>query len=248
MSARRACAHRLEPAAWAAPLLPTLVILLALLAASPARAQFAGRVSLMSDDRFRGRSLSQGRPALSLDLSYDAAGGYAGVTATGVDTAHSGVEWLGGQVYAGYVRTLAPGRALDLGLTHSSYSEYYGRGGGAAYTEAYFGLIAEHVSSHLYYSPDYFGHGAATLYGEVDGVISPAPRWRATAHLGLLERVGGRPGAIRGGEYDWRLGLGTTVRGFEAQLAWTGLGPRSDYYGGREEGREALVFVLARNF
>ena len=54
-------------------------------AASPALAEVSGEIELKSDDRFRGRSLSDGRPVVEADISIDSSLGiYAGgsVTAT----------------------------------------------------------------------------------------------------------------------------------------------------------------------
>src|SRR5436190_194451 len=63
-----------------------------LLTASPATAQAGVAVSIFSDDRFRGYSLSDGRPVGILDLSYDAANGlYGALSGSVVATRHDGL-------------------------------------------------------------------------------------------------------------------------------------------------------------
>lgn len=229
------------------------VAVLACCAAGAAHAQFAGRISLASDDRFRGHSLSDQRPTASLELNYDAPRGlYLGGAATAVATAHDGLQPLGAQVYAGYVKSLADGRAFDLGLTHANYTDYYSGGRSTGYTEAFVGLTGQHFATRLYYSPSYFGGGAQTVYGEAEAIARPAPAWRLTAHVGLLQRVGGASGGWRDPQYDWRLALARTVHGLDVQLAWTGFGPRPPEYApvasASAPARQTVVIALGHSF
>src|SRR4051794_35583423 len=63
---------------------------------APAAAQFGAVVSAYTDQRFRGYSLSDGRPVGILDLSYDAPNGiYAGASGSLVATRHEGLKGLG---------------------------------------------------------------------------------------------------------------------------------------------------------
>jgi uncharacterized protein (TIGR02001 family) len=153
------------------------------------------------------------------------------------------------QEYAGYARRLAGGPSVDFGVTHSNYSEYYGGGGSAQYTEIYGGVIARHFASHLYYSPNYFSRHEATLYGEIDGAVEPARDWRLSAHAGVLTRLTsstyshGRPT-----QFDWRLGVARALKAFEVELAWSGAGPDRDYYQGAPRHRSGILVALKHAF
>jgi uncharacterized protein (TIGR02001 family) len=233
------------------PPVARIALALATLAA-PARAAAEVRttVAIASDERFRGRSVSEGRPVVSADVSYDAPGGaYVGVTGTLVAARHDGPEPLALQAYAGYAARLPAGPSLDLGVTHSNYTEYYGGGRATQYTELYAGLITSRFASHLYYSPNYFGDGYATLYGELDTAVRPARGWRLSAHAGVLNILGGsKPPEIRSTQYDWRLGLATAVRSLDVELSWSGAGPDRDYYGGAPRSRSGVSLRLSRTF
>jgi uncharacterized protein (TIGR02001 family) len=228
----------------------TLLALVAFAAAGRATAQVRTTIDIESDDRYRGRSVSQGRPTASLDLSYDAASGaYLGAAVTVVAARHEGLQVLAGQAYAGYVARLPQGPSIDLGVTQTHYSEYYSGDEEADFTEVYAGLITRLFSTRLYYSPNYFDRHQATLYGEADTAFRPAPKWRLSAHAGVLTRVSGTPfPGQKSTEYDWRLGLSRAVLGCEAEVAWSGAGPGRDYYGGESRSRSGVVVALRHSF
>lgn len=138
---------------------------------------------------------------------------------------------------------------MDMGVVHSRYTKYFSGGRAADYTEAYVGLITDHFSSHIHYSPDYFRRGVSTIYADVEGVVGPASNWRLNAHFGVLTQTSGPrpPGAARS-HYDWRLGIARQAGAFDMQLALTGGGPGHDYYDGRAHSRNALVFGVVYIF
>jgi uncharacterized protein (TIGR02001 family) len=213
--------------------------------ATPVSAELGASVSISSNDRFRGHSLSQGRPVAALDLSYDDPTGiYLGGSATSVATAHSGLQFLGLQGNVGYARQLGSEITIDIGVVHSHYAEYFSGGYATNYDEAYLGLITQHVATHIYYSPDYFGRGYSTIYAEFDGIMRPAHKWRLNAHLGLLAQMRGH----RAPGYDWRIGVARQLGAFDLQLAWAGSGPAPDYYANREQARSGLTFVVVCAF
>ncbi len=224
----------------------TFVGLALLCVAAPATAQLGGSFSIQSDDQFRGRSLSEGRPVATLDLSYDSALGiYLGAAATAVATRHDGVKMLGFQENIGFARKTKWGPVVDIGVANSNYTEYFSGGSTADYTEIYAGLSAHQVSAHIHYSPHYFGRGVSTVYIDLDGAVRPAPKWRLNGHVGLLAQTRGplAPSA-RHVHYDWRLGVTRQVGRLDLQLAWAGGGPQSDYYADRKRGRNALIFAV----
>jgi uncharacterized protein (TIGR02001 family) len=214
-----------HPARAASPALGLLVAA-ALAFATPALAQVSGSLLVASDGRFRGRSISQGRPIATLDLAYDAASGaYAGLAGTGAATAE-GPRGLALQAYAGFARRLAQGPSLDLGVSHIEYSDYYSPAGRTHLDEAYVGLIGRRLSGRLSYSPDYFGLGAPSLYGELEGALPAASNLRLSLHAGVLQFLGApRFAQIRRLQHDWRVGVATSVRSAELELAWSESGP-----------------------
>ncbi len=218
--------------------------------ATPAAAQLAGSVSIQSDDRFRGRSLSEGRPVATLDLSYDmAAGFYLGGAVTAVATRHDGVRVLGFQENAGYAWKTAAGPVIDLGVANANYTEYFSGGTSADYTELYAGLITGPIASHIHFSPNYFRHGVSTVYLETDGAARIAPRWRLNGHVGLLVQTGGPLAAMsRRSHYDWRVGIAHQIGRFNLQASWSGGGPDRDYYASDTHSRDAFVFGLTCAF
>ena len=211
--------------------------------ASPASAQVGAAVSVFSDDRFRGYSLSDGRPAGILDLSYDAPGGlYGALSGSVVLTRRDGLQPLGLQLNGGYAKRLRSGLTLDLGIVHSNYSSYSSRGPGRSYTELYAGLGGKRLSSRIYVSPDYLRRGGWTLYSEVDANLPVARKLRIRGHVGMLVQLEGRSNseAYRP-EFDWRLGLARDFGRITINAAWTGNGPDHDLYLRRSYGRGALV-------
>jgi len=212
---------------------------------TPAPAEIGASLSVLTDSRFRGHSLSEGRPVATLDLSYDDVTGlYLGGSATAVATTHSGVQLLRFEENIGYARRLGSGPVVDFGITHSNYTEYFSGGYAARYSEAYIGLITKHFSSHIHYSPNYFRHGLSTVYADADVVARPAEKWRLNAHFGLLTPMSRHQTTA----YDWRLAVAKQMGAFDLQLAWTGGGPRPDYYAGRPRGHDAFVLGVSRIF
>ncbi len=228
---------------WAHGSLSLIGLTVGLLCPSPAIAQFAASASVSSDDRFRGRSLSDGQPVATTNISYDwSSGFYAGVSVTGVATRHSGARFLGSQQFVGYARRIGSGYSLDFGLTNSTYSHYFSGGYNADYTELYAGLISTHISAHIHYSPNYFSHSVSAVYADLDGVIEPVATVRLNAHVGLLDQTSG-PLSLPGDRthFDWRLGISKEFGRLDLHAAWTGGSPRQDYYSGRLHGRTALT-------
>jgi uncharacterized protein (TIGR02001 family) len=212
--------------------------------ASPAAAQVGTSVSIFSDDRFRGYSLSGGRPVGILDLSYDAPNGfYAAVSGSVVATRHDGLQPLGLQLNGGYAKRLSSGLTIDVGVVHSNYSEYSSRKASKSYTEVYAGLAGKVLSSRVSVSPDYLKPGAWTLYGEIDANVPAGKKLRVTGHVGILAPLDRRRysgDAVRP-ELDWRLGLARDVGPVTLSIAWTGISRNRDLSEERSYGRKALI-------
>ncbi|QUD90483.1 TorF family putative porin [Phenylobacterium montanum] len=216
--------------------------MLALAPAGHAAAQAAFSATLQSDYQYRGISLSEGRPTLSLNLAYDhSSGAYAGASAIAVDAAHDGVEMLGFTAYAGYSHRLAQGLSWEVGASNTNATDYDAVKYTVNYTELYAGLSSERVSARIYYSPDYLGESRSSLYLDLNGSVSPAPHWRVFGHAGVLTPLSGSPwGGGRRELYDLRAGVAAQVKSCEFSLAYTAASPHIYAEPFRRE-RSALV-------
>jgi uncharacterized protein (TIGR02001 family) len=219
-----------------------------LLTAAPrANAQAGAAVSIFSDDRFRGYSLSDERPVGTVDLSYDASNGlYGALSGSAVATRHEGLQPLGFQLNAGYAKRLSPTLTLDLGITHAHYFTYASRGPGKDYTEAYAGLGGKLLSGRISISPDYLKRDLWTAYGEINGNVPAGKELHFTGHVGMLIPFESRVDYQRyRPEFDWRLGVARDFGPVTVSIVWSGLQRGRDLYQERSYGRRALVFGVA---
>lgn len=216
-----------------------------LLLPSLAYAQVGASITLSSDERFRGRSISRGDPALTVNVSYDHPSGiYASAAATAA-IVEADPKIINVQANIGYVHRTAAGPSLEAGVVRSNYSEYYSGGRATHYTDFYAGVLTRRLAFHLHYSPDYFQPGMQTLYAEIDGVAEPAPDWHLTGHVGALVRLAGpAPPRAHDVDYDWRIGAARSMGPFELQFGLSGGGPGSEYYEGRRHDRTVATVSL----
>jgi len=220
-----------------------------LLLAAPAQAQFGASVGLQSDYVYRGHSLSERRPSLSLNLAYDHPGGaYAGATLIAPVAHDEDLSRLGIVGYAGYAAALGSGPSIDLGVSASDLIGYRYPKHRVSYQEVYAGLVGDHLSFHVHYSPDYFQTGAKTLYTDLDGAIRPTDAWRIFAHLGAITPLDAPRGpGSRKERYDVSLGVARAAPHSEVSLAWVNAAPapRAE---GKPQDRAAVVLSLAYFF
>jgi uncharacterized protein (TIGR02001 family) len=201
---------------------PSLCLPLAL--AHPAKAQISAALGLQSDYRYRGLSLSNGRPAATFDLSYDHKSGfYAGGSTVATDI-NGQVRSLGYIEYLGYASPRIKGVSWDVGVDNQDLAYYYGeRRIPLRYAEAYVGVVGDFLSAHLHYSPNYLRQGYGSLYAEVDGTVKPADNWRLFAHLGTSIPVGDTEG--RRQRWDARAGVARQLGPFELQASVVAVTP-----------------------
>ncbi|SEB13539.1 TorF family putative porin [Variovorax sp. YR216] len=188
-------------------------------------AQVGGNIAFLTDDRYRGISLSQEKPTLRLGAAYDdPSGWFGGVSLTEVMLYRPRwqVQVLG---YAGYAGRLSERLGWEAGAT----VVHFGADSKYDYQEVFGGLSGERWNARLHYSPDYFGSGTRTAYGEFNVGVPISPIMRVTAHAGALMRLGGA--SIEGGRVslDGSLGLAVARDAWEAQIAWVA-GGRSAVY------------------
>ena len=221
----------------------------AISSATPAVAQVGTTVSLFSDARFRGYSLSEGRPVGVLDFAYDDPSGvYLGASASG-SVRHGGDPApFALQVDAGYSKQLRSGTTLDVGITHSNYARYSAGQRGNSYTELYAGIARGMLSSRLFVSPHYFEAGRWTAYGEVNARVNPASNWGLTAHAGMLVTVRAPYAESYRPDFDWSVGATRQLGRLSLHATWSDGAPGHDFYRNRRHSRSALVlgatFVL----
>jgi uncharacterized protein (TIGR02001 family) len=210
--------------------------------AAPSRAEVGATASIYSDLRFRGYSLSEGRPVGIFDFAYDDPSGlYVGASAIGVLRSGGDPAPLGFQLTGGYARRLESGTTLDFGITHSNYSHYSGGGRGSSYTELYAGITRGHLSSRIYLSPHYFERGRWSAYAEVNGSLSPARKWSIDGHVGMHVPLRTPSNQRYRAEVDWRLGVSRELGRLSLHAAWSDGTPGYDFYRGRRHSRSALV-------
>jgi uncharacterized protein (TIGR02001 family) len=148
-------------------------------AAALARADVGGSVSLQTDARERGMSYSAEKPSAQLSLAWDGDGGWY----AGAQLAHARfVQQRGArlQAYGGRVVELAPGLDGEAGVIAQAFenvSRY-------DFQEVYVGLLGERWSLRLYHSPNYYGSGQRSVYGEFN------LRWPVITGVGLMGHVG----------------------------------------------------------
>jgi hypothetical protein len=201
--------------------------LLAAVLAFPAHAQFAGSLTLQSDDRLRGVSLSDRRPTLTLSLADDLANGvYFGASATGEAAGSEGLRTVGHAEYLGYAIQQSNGLTWDFGVDNEDARIYAGRHVRLRYTELYGGLSNGSLSGRISISPNYQKQGLVVAYAELNGVMRPADNWRLAAHAGAFAPVSGFEGTpIRRKRYDARLDVFRRFGRAELGLGWAAATP-----------------------
>jgi uncharacterized protein (TIGR02001 family) len=217
--------------------------LLALTSASPAIAAIGARLSGVSEDTFRGRSISAGRPAIGLDVAYDdVRGPYIGAQTKSAVASDGTPRFLSAQAYAGYAQRTASGITFDVGLTHTRFSRFSGYGREADYSEVYAGLSDGRSSIRINASPDWLGRGNVTAYAEAAHLISLSDDWSLVLHGGLFLWLSeNRPASVPKLRPDARLGLSRHFGRVQLEAGWTIGGPNADRYRGKEHGHHILT-------
>lgn len=202
-------------------------------------------MTVTTDERFRGRTVSRGDPAVVINLSYDHPSGIYASAAAVTTIVESEPKVVNAQANIGFVQQTAGGTGLEVGVVQSNYSKYSSGGRSANYTEIYAGVLTRQLAFHLHYSPHYFQPGVKTIYAALDGTLEPARDWHLTAHAGSLVRLTSATG--RGSShvgYDWRIGAARSLGPVELQLALSDGGPGPEHYDGSDHDRLAVTFSV----
>jgi uncharacterized protein (TIGR02001 family) len=160
-----------------------LVALLLLLPGASALAQVSAQATVASDYLFRGVSLTDGRPAASLEINYDdSSGWFAGGLATATylyGEHHYEPEYI---VDVGYAHALSAGLTWEVGATYAVFADFTFWN----YVETFVGLLGERWNARLYYAPDYFGRGQRAAYAEFNYAQPLDEHWRLLGHVGVV--------------------------------------------------------------
>ena len=201
---------------------------LAILAsASGAEAQVSGGVTVATDYRLRGVSLTDGRGVVAASLAYDHASGfYAGGAVVAHDPAYRDLRLLGWQGYAGVSGRFGGGPAWDVGVSRVDMEPYFDRRYSLEYTQVHAGLSQGDVSGRVSVASGYPRKGVETVYAELNGAVRPAEAWRLTGHVGFQSRLTERYGGLDE-RFDVTLGVVRTLSPrAEALVSWTALSRR----------------------
>lgn len=215
----------------------------------PARAQIAVSATATSNYQYRGVTLSDGKPALSLNIAYDpAAGAYVGAALIGAKTEFAGVQGLGHVEYLGYAGRLRSGSIWDIGITNTHMTNYYHQKYKYDIAEIYAGIRGRKLNYYLYYSPNYYRAGVNTLYAQISGSVRIARPWRLFGNAGALTSLGGGGYGIFREQYDLGVGVAADLKVAEVQLAVTTRGPDVVYLADHPQSRHAIVFSVTHYF
>lgn len=226
-------------------LLCVLVAAPALCVAAPASAQqVSGSISVETDLRVRGYSLSAGRPVATARAGLDDASGfYADGSGTIVFSQDDGVRLLGLQADAGFAKRLGDLWTIDIGVAHNGFRAPYEGAFSHTYTEAYVGATRGRIAAYVFVSPGYYRKDVWTVYGQLEANLTPARDWRVTAHVGSLNYLY-TPHIYTLNHktyYDWRLGVARELGRLEVHAAVSGGGPGRQYYYGNFHSRTVLT-------
>lgn len=221
------------------------------LLASPALAQLSGNAALLSDYRYRGISLTNGKPAAQVTVTYDDPNGWyaGGALAAVLARCRNRCGGLQGVVYAGYAAQQPSGVTWDVGgnFRFSAAGDNYHFG------EAHAGIGYRDLTARVHYAPDYFGQNVSAVYAELNQALPLGDRARLLGHVGWL-RTGAGPYGVRSTtRADVVLGGSIDIESFELQLTWQHSNARAPRYAtyatyASSERRNAWVFVVSRAF
>lgn len=220
------------------------------LCATPANAEISSEVEIKSDDRFRGRSLSDGEPVIDADISVDLSSGlYAGGSATIILTGQDRAGFQAIDGFVGYATRLDDNITVDVGIAGYAFTKRYSGNAPDRYAEIYAGVSSGGVAAYIHYTPNYFDRGVPVLYADLNFTQSIGSDFAIRAHAGLLAQTTG-PARLggRSARYDARLALSRPILGLEAEIAWTYAGPNDVYFGGPWGGNSAVTFSMAKHF
>ncbi len=149
-----------------------------------AHAQLAGSVSLSTSEMFRGESISDSRPVLTVGASLDSGTGLFAGTSASVAAAAHGPQITSLVQYAGYAKRVG-GVTAEVGAIHRRYLQVLDRDYRRSFFEVYAGLACRGIKARIYLSPDYLVDGQNSYYAEVNARLLRIREWTLEGHAGL---------------------------------------------------------------
>jgi uncharacterized protein (TIGR02001 family) len=209
--------------------------------------EVSGTISVVSDYRYRGISLSDNEPAAQLGIAYDdPLGWYVGGFVSTVESSVYGTNGVQAIAYGGYAWRMPSGLSFEAGADYSvvTAAPRYD------YPEVYVGFAYQNLSGRAYYSPRYLGQDSAAVYGELNLAQPVLEHARLLVHVGLLGSdsktiYGTRSAPV----FDFAIGGGVDWQGFNVQLSWVGVNRYSPAYRTTGVGhRTGPVLSVSRSF
>ena len=215
-----------------------------------AGAEISSELEIKSDDRFRGRSLSAGKPVVNVDISIDTASGiYSGGSATFILASQNRAGFQGVDAYIGFAAHIDENVTVDIGVTGYIFTERYSGNADDHYAEVYIGLSVDHFAAYVHYTPNYFDKNIPVLYADLNYTRSIGSEFSIKAHAGFLAQTSGRARlGNKSTRYDTRLAVSRPIWGLDAEIAFTYGGENDRYFSGPWGGNSALVFSVAKHF
>ncbi len=207
-------------------------------ASSAAAADVSGEIGLVSDYRFRGVSLSHGRPAVQADLMLEHDSGlYAdlwGSTLGESDPTNNEID-----LTAGYAADLNEHFSVDLSVMYYAYP--------SAHSDNYFEGTARVTTSHgpaaaslgVSYAPAQRGTGHRDNFYTFGSADYALPKTPVTVKAGLGYERGAFDEVAHGGKWDWTLGGEAEFKPVTLGLAYVG----SNADGGDRHALVASAFI-----
>jgi uncharacterized protein (TIGR02001 family) len=213
-----------------------------------AQAMTSLTAALLSDYRFRGVSLSDGRTAAQASVNVDWIPAYAGLFASSARLGYEDDRSVELEPYAGWTLQ-RDGASLDLGAAYAAFAseaEY-------DYAELHAGIAKGDYAFQVFYSPSYFRGGERTLYMQFGASSALAGAARVFLHAGDLQCLTRAPQDSSGprSQFDVRVGADARWPAAGVQLYWTwvnrvlDLYPVSSYDGTARAGRSAIVLQVS---
>jgi len=197
----------------------------------------SANVSLVSDYRFRGLSLSDKDPAIQGGFDASMSGFYVGTWASSIEPVGNSETEI--DLYGGYGGDITDGLSYDVGFLYYAYPE----GNGSDYYEFY-GSLSGTVSLLDWtlgtaYAPDWDNLTEDNLYIYGDGTVSiPDSPFYVGAHLGWEDGAFSDPGGLDRSKVDWSGSLGVTYEQWDVSVS----------YVDSNRGDAAAVFSVGASF
>jgi len=176
----------------------------------------AANVTLASNQLFRGETISNDDPGVTVAVSADLpAGFYAGADASFAAGSESPRLTTANQ-YAGLALRLNANVSLEVGAIHRDYGAIYDDAYRLHFTEVYAGLNLRKVHVRAYLSPDYLVDGRNSYYVEINAQVATIKDWRLEAHggLSLIPHDLGDPDHSLISYEDWSLRASRSIGAF----------------------------------